>query len=73
MSGRVSRAGAVILHEIAKGSLTHQRPEGDERGLKVMREARGCLGRESRWRKKERKSKDIQEGGDIHIPMADSC
>ena len=43
------------------------------RGLKVMREACECLGRESRWRKKERKSKDIQEGGDIHIPMADSC
>ena len=43
------------------------------RGLKVMREAHGCLGRESRWRKKERKSKDIQEGGDIHIPVADSC
>ena len=32
MSGRVSRAGAVILHAIAKGSFTHQRPEGDERG-----------------------------------------
>ena len=38
------------------------------RGLKVMREAHGCLGRESRWRKKERKSKDIQREGTYIYP-----
>ena len=64
MSGRVSRAGAVILHEIAKGGFTQQRPEGNERGRWVFAKRVQV--------EKERRSKDIQEGGDIHIPMADS-
>ena len=65
MSGRVSGAGAVILHEIAKGGFTQQRPEGNERG-------RWVFAKRVQVEEKEIRSKDIQEGGDIHIPMADS-